>query len=510
MRVGIDLGTTNTVVSYIDDNGIWNVLRFRQSGRDGEPAFLPSCLAVKDGSIIVGQPAILHAIEHPDDFLGDTKYDMGDPDKRYNVGGMQLDPVHSAEYILREAYRELKRQFPHETSFNAFVTVPARLGNEGRQATKAALRAAGFETASECLTDEPIAAAIAYSTMLDRDRLVLVVDIGGGTFDLSLLKTSILGSALHPDRLEPVAWDSDLHLGGNDVDDLLVRLMTRKFIEDGGRDLYAPRGTIFARKEETRAAALIRAQTFQLKTQLYAEGSTMASISLPDLLDGRSLDFTITREAYMHEMRELTMRFSQVLQNVFSGSGYVTANVDHVLVVGGMAHEICLAELLDVMFGKENLIIPEDSMFLVSKGAAICNSNQRLHIENKAYSSIGLLKNGRKEVVPIITEGTAVHAGDVFEAEISPEQSDATSINIELVEYRGEFDPETCTTILRKTLPLAADTRPGSIFSQLLRRPLMPRLQFDAIFSEDKILQITVTQEDGSKRNLDVRLGGRN
>lgn len=510
MKVGIDLGTTNTVVSYIDDNGIWNLLPFRQCGRDGEPAFLPSCLAVRDGRVIVGQPAILHAVEHPDDFIGNTKYDMGDPDKRYNVCGMELDPVHCAEYILHEAYLELRRQFPSERTFNAFVTVPARLGNEGRQATKEALRAAGFETGMECLTDEPIAAAIAYSTMLDKDRLVLVVDIGGGTFDLSLMKTSILGTALHPDRLEPVAWDSDLHLGGNDVDELLVRLMTRKFVQDGGRDLYAPRGTIFASKEETRAAALIRAQTFQLKSQLYAEGSAMASVVLPELLDGKTLDFTITREEYMHEMRELTTRFSRCLQNVFSGSGYVPANVDHVLVVGGMAHEICLAELLDVMFGRENLIIPMDSMFLVSKGAAICNSNQRLHIENKAYSSIGLLKNGRTSVVPIITEGTAVHTGDVFAAEVQPEQEGATSINIELVEYRGEFDPRTCTTILRRTLPLAADGKPGGLFRQLLRKPSLPKLQFDAVFTEDKILQIVVTQTDGTKRDLDVRLGGRN
>lgn len=509
MRIGIDLGTTNTVVSYIDDNGIWKVLQFRQCGRDGEPAFLPSCIAVRDGNILVGQPALLHAVEHPDEFLGDTKYDISDPDKRYNVGGLSLDPVKSAELVLREVYRELQRQFPQEQHFNAFVTVPARLGNEGRQATKSALRAAGFETANECLTDEPIAAAIAYSTRLDQDRLVLVVDIGGGTFDLSLMKTSIIGSAVHPDRLEPVAWDSDLHLGGNDVDDLLVRLMTKKFRKDGGPDLYAPPGTVFPRVEETRAAAFIRAQTFQLKAQLYAPGATMASVYVPDLLDGVSLDFLITREEYMQEMRGLTQRFSECLQGVFSTSEYVPANVDHVLVVGGMAHEICLAELLDVMFGKENVIIPEDSMYLISKGAAVCNSNQHLHIENKAYSSIGLLRNGRKDVVPIITEGTAVHAGDVFHAEISPELEKATSIGIELVEYRGKFHRDACTTILRCNLPLSGEYQTKSLIYQLLHKPGTPKLRFDAIFTEDKILQIMVTQEDGSVRALDVRLGGR-
>ena len=510
MRVGIDLGTTNTVVSYIDENGIWKLLHFDQCGRSSEPAFLPSCVAVRNGSVIVGQPAVMHGMEYPDDFISDTKYDMGDPDKHYNVGGLSLNPGMCAEYILREVWHELSRKFPQERSFQAFVTVPARFGNEARQATKAALRAAGFETASECLTDEPIAAAIAYSTRLDKDKLVLVADIGGGTFDLSLLKTSIVGGAVHPDRLEPVAWDSDLHLGGNDVDELLLRLLTRKFIEDGGCDLYAPAGTVFARAEETRAAAILRAQTLQIKSQLYTEDMTMASVSLPDLLDGKSLDFTLTREVYMHEMRELTMRFSRCLQNVFAGSRYTAGDVDHVLVVGGMAHEICLCELLMRMFGRERLIVPEDPMFLVSKGAAVCNSNQRIHIENKAYSSIGILKKGRTAVVPIIEEGSPVRTGDVFRAELQPEQEGATTVSIELVEYRGRFDPRSCTTILRASVPLADSIPQSGFLHQLLRRPVLPRLKFDAVFTEDKLLQITVTQTDGTRHNLDVRLGGRN
>ena len=510
MRVGIDLGTTNTVVSYIDENGIWKLMRFEQCGRDSDPAFLPSCIAVKNGSVIVGQPALLHGMEHPDDFIADTKYDMGDPEKHYHVGGLSLDPGDCAECILREVWHELSRQFPQERSFQAFVTVPARFGNEARQATKAALRAAGFETGEEALTDEPIAAAIAYSTRLDRDRLVLVVDIGGGTFDLSLLKTSIVGAAVHPDRLEPVSLDSDLHLGGNDVDELLVRMMTRQFAEETGHDLYAPPGTIFARAEETRAAALIRAQAFQLKTQLYTEDTPLASVYLPDLLDGESLSFTLTREVYRHEMRELTTRFSRTLQNVFAGTGYAVSDVDHVLVVGGMAHEICLRDLLTRMFGRERLIVPDDSMFLVCRGAAVCNSNQRIHIENKAYSSIGILKKGRTAVVPIIAEGAAVHLGDVFRAELQPEQEGATSIGIELVEYRGTFDPATCSTILRANIPLADSMPQNGLLRQLLRRPAMPKLKFEAVFTEDKILQMTVTQTDGTRHALDVRLGGRN
>ncbi len=226
MRVGIDLGTTNTLVSYVDENGTWKLLKFEHSGRRENPYFLPSCLAIKNGSIIVGQPAIDYCLEHPDLFLSNTKYDMGKTGTVYHLENYAITPQEAAQHILNEVYKELTFQFPRETTFNAFVTVPARFGNEARQTTKAALISSNFETDESCLTDEPIAAAVAYSSMLTEDNLVLVVDIGGGTFDLSLLKTSMIGSVV-TNRLEPVAWNGELRLGGNDVDEILIKKMAQ-------------------------------------------------------------------------------------------------------------------------------------------------------------------------------------------------------------------------------------------------------------------------------------------
>ena len=511
MRIGIDLGTTNTVASYIDENGIWKLLEFRKSGSTENPCFLPSCVAVENGVIIVGQPAIDHGLEHPDEFVSNTKYDMGRADRKYTIGGITLTPVQAAEYILKEVYNELYSQFPGESSFNAFVTVPARFRTEARAATKEALRNSGFQTDENCLTDEPIAAAVAYSTRLDSDKLVLVVDIGGGTYDLSLLKTTIVGAANTSSRLEPVGWDGDLHLGGNDVDELLVKRMTAAFISNGGKDLYAKPGSVFPTQEETRAAAMIRSMTLDLKKQLYAPGSEKASVFVPALLDGKDLDFTITRGEYESSMGETAVKMTRCLENIFVGSGYNRGAVDHVLVVGGMAHEVCLLRILEQMFGKERLIVPEDSMLLVSKGAAICNSNLRLHIENKAYTSVGLLSRSGQDVQPIIKEGESVKSGTMEPVYISPESADATGIEIKLVEYRGQFQPGNYTVVLSEIIQLAESGKSsGGLIGKLLGKKKLPKLKMTAEFTEDKLLRISVEQSDGRITDLSLRLGGKN
>ncbi len=506
MRVGIDLGTTNTVVGYIDENGIFKILQFR-SGRTGAPQFLPSCVAVRNDGWLVGQPAVAHGLNHPEECVSNTKYDMGNENKIWHIGSRRLNARKAAEIILKEVYLELSRQFPNEKTFNAFVTVPARFGSEARQATKDALHAAGFETENACLTDEPIAAAIAYSSVLDGDKLVLVVDIGGGTFDLSLMKATIVGSSVHPGRLEPVAWGGDLHLGGNDVDEILIKLMAKSFQQESGKNLYAEAGTIFARKEETRAAALLRTQAIRLKSQLYEGSAGQASISLADLLDGHTFRFQISKENYLEAMSPLAEKFSDCLLNLFAGSGYSAADVNHVLVVGGMAHEPCLLDILYQLFGRQNVIVPEDSMLLVAKGAAICNSNQRLHVENKAYTSIGLLEHNRTSVKPLICQGDVIRTGKIFEAVLSPSTAEATAMRIELVEYQGEFHPDTCTPILCETIQLTA-LKQDTLFHRLFHRSAVPKLKLQANFTEDKILQLKVIQADKNERMLDVRLGG--
>ncbi|MBQ7989893.1 MAG: Hsp70 family protein [Oscillospiraceae bacterium] len=498
MRVGIDLGTTNTVASYIDENGIWNCLEFRQ-GREDEKRFLPSVVAAENGRICVGAAALDAAMRSPGDVIYDAKANMPTPGKEYFIGGISITAQEASTQILREVYRELKDRFPSEKSFNAFVTVPTGFMTEARIATKTALRNAGFETNEDCLTDEPIAAAVSYSTRLDGDRLVLVVDMGGGTFDLSLLKTSIIGASVGADRLEPVGHGRDMHLGGNDVDDLLVHAMSLKFIEDGGTDLDLPLSAVYHDRELAAAVRRMRELTLDIKKQLYS--GDRAFVFVRDLYGGADLDFSITQAEYAMLMTDLAARYKRCIDNTFVGIGYTVSDVDHVIMAGGMAHETVLLGLLSSMFGRDRIIIPDDAMYMVSKGAAICNSDIRLRVENRSYTTIGLLRDSGRGVEVLIREGEIIRTGQILTAEITPASKDATAINIQIAEFTGEFDPSRYTVILSGNVP---------VMHRKISLPFMGKhpIILKARFSEDKILSVTVIQGKRKDR-LDVRLGGK-
>ncbi|MCM1507905.1 MAG: Hsp70 family protein [Ruminococcus flavefaciens] len=512
MRVGIDLGTTNTVVSYIDDNGMWVPLEFKRNGSDENPYFLPSCVAVADGFKVVGRAAVNYGRKYPDRLLKDTKYSIGEYEKSYSVGGMTLTPLDVAQYILTEVRSELASQFPSENSFNAFVTVPARFKEPARHATRTALKNAGFELNESCLTDEPISAAIAYSSHLAKDKIVLVVDIGGGTFDLALIKTAIVGAVTNPNNIEPLSWGGELHLGGNDVDEVLVRDITEQIMKETGKYLYVSAGAILGTQEETHAADIIRTLPFQIKQQLYNEGTTEAHVFVPELLRGYNLSYTVTREKYRQLIFSISEKMSNHIDNIFVTAPCSMGDVDHVLVVGGMAHEICLQEILEAKFGKDKIIIPQDAMMLVSRGAAICNSNMNIHVENRAYSSIGLLEAEGKSVSVIIKEGDAVKHGKVFEASAEASDANATSVRIRLVEYRGNFSPDNYNIIFEDEVILNNNnTRTfgfnlKNIVKSVLKHEVLPKIDINIEFTEDKILVINVTQSDGTVTTLDHRL----
>ena len=202
-------------------------------------------------------------------------------------------------------------------------------------------------------------------------------------------------------------------------------------------------------------------------------------------------------------MNELASKMVSSIDEIFLKTSYSSGDVDHVLVVGGMAHEICLKKILEGLFGENRLIIPEDSMYLVSKGAAISNSNLRVHVENKAYTSIGLLKHTGTDVDVIIEEGSTVETGRVFRAELYPAAENATAMEIKLVEFTGRFSPDTSTVILCDTVQLAENAKEWSLF----KKKHKPKLLLNIVFTEDKLLKITVEQPNGDVVNLSLRLG---
>lgn len=496
MNVGIDLGTTNTLACYVNSAGEIVKIKFR-NGRTENKYLLPSCIAVMpDGKILTGQPAVDKKTESPGLVLYNTKYYM-EENKSWTVGRVSVTAEKAAEYILKEVYEELSVQFPDEKSFSAFVTVPARFDSQApRIATKKALQRAGFcINEKNSVIDEPISAAVAYSKYLTGKDTLLVVDIGGGTFDLSLIHSKIVGTSASVNRIIPIGWDGDLHLGGNTVDEVLLKLMCRKIKEDGEYDLSAQPDDMRYSAEQSSAAAILRNYIEPLKKQLYSQDSDDAEVYIDELLPDYDFDFTISREEYENAMQPVTERMKNIIQRLYKKNPVSMEQTDKILVVGGMAHECCLLKLLEDFFGKEKILIPEDSMYLVARGAAICSSNIQVHVDNVAYTSIGVLIKNRKDVDVIIHEGDIVDENFAVSRKYSTVNNNAWEINITVVEFKGKFSPHSYTVLVNKVFPL----------KRHLFRKNEP-LEFDFRFTEDKILKIIVTQPDGTKNPLDVRL----
>lgn len=511
MKIGIDLGTTNTLVSYVDQAGSINRICFRNGDPDNR-CLLPSCVAFDDetNTFLVGQPAIEYqrlSGVGARRFIRDSKYEMGS-NKVWTVGTKTVNAEDVATLILKEVMCELKSQFPDESGFTAFVTVPARFETqEPRLATKSALERSGFLPAStgNTLTDEPIAAAIAYSKELQNAANILVVDFGGGTFDLSLIKSVMVGQAVSADRLEPIAWGGDKRLGGNDVDKVIFDIIADE-VACAGRNISVSlddASALIREKPEDVAAAVAVSNYIRspngLKSKLFSGESDEVMVYIAELFDGYTLKMSISRDQYIERMKPLSDRMKGCIEKMYSDFHVSPEKTDKVLVVGGMAHEPCLIGILSEMFGKDRLVIPADSMYMVSRGAAICNSDLKIHVENKAYSSIAVIVAGpdgkSRTLDVIVSEGMTITDDFAVTRKYKPNVDKARSLQLTFVEYKGQFSQQKCNAVYNCEIELNR---------QLKRDRQIVTVSY--AFNEDKIFLINTQQVDGTESRFSIRL----
>src|SRR5579872_6512049 len=242
--VGIDLGTTNSLVAYLDDAGQPSVI----PGEDGDK-LVPSVVTLtRQGDIVVGNQARAALIDEPDRTVYSIKRLMGrgaadvqdelnlfpfriaegsEAVIRIQLGERTFTPPEISAFILRQLKKNAET-FLAEPVNRAVITVPAYFNDAQRQATKDAGRIAGLEVLR--LVNEPTAAALAYGLDKRRDGIVAVYDLGGGTFDISILK-------LHEGIFEVLATNGDTHLGGDDIDNLLISIALKDISGDMKLDL---------------------------------------------------------------------------------------------------------------------------------------------------------------------------------------------------------------------------------------------------------------------------------
>ena len=346
--VGIDLGTTNSVVSVLEA---------------GEPVVIPNAEGArttpsivafsKSGEVLVGEVAKRQAITNPDRTFRSVKREMGKSWTSPDIDGKK----YTAQEISARTLMKLKRDaeaYLGDTVTDAVITVPAYWGDAERTATKEAGAIAGLNVLR--IINEPTAAALAYGLeKSSQDEIILVFDLGGGTFDVSVLE---IGDGVFEVR----STDGDKVLGGDDWDQRIIDWLTQQFKSAHGIDLAQDRMAVQRLKEAAEKAKIELSQTQQTQINLpfitaTAEGPL-------------HLDEQLTRSKFQEMTADLVERCRVKFDSVIKDAGLTTAQINHVILVGGSTRMPAVQDLVQSLTGKEpNKSVNPDEV--VAVGAAI-------------------------------------------------------------------------------------------------------------------------------------------
>ena len=346
--VGIDLGTTNSVVSVLEA---------------GEPVVIPNAEGSRTtpsvvgfsrgGEILVGEVAKRQAITNPDRTVRSVKRHMGAKDWDIDVDGKRWTPQEVSAQILAKLKRDAESYLGDNVT-QAVVTVPAYFDDAQRQATKEAGQIAGLEVLR--IINEPTAAALAYGLDKQHDQTILVFDLGGGTFDVSLLE---IGEGV----FEVKATHGDTQLGGDDWDQRVIDWMVKEFKNNYGIDLAADRMALQRLKEAAEKAKIELSQVSE------------ATINLPFISAGAEgplhLEMKLTRGEFERMTDDLVRRCREPFELAVKDWGKGIEKVDHVILVGGSTRMPMIQELVrELTGGKEphKGVNPDE---VVAVGAAI-------------------------------------------------------------------------------------------------------------------------------------------
>ncbi len=346
--VGIDLGTTNSLVAYMEGDRPVVI-----PGDDGAN-LVPSIVALDPkGKIVVGNAARKHLIATPERAVYSVKRLMGRgiedvqeelklfpfrlaPDAkpgeilRIKLGEKYYTPPEISAFILRQLKQNAERFFGTPVT-KAVITVPAYFNDAQRQATKDAGRIAGLEVLR--LVNEPTAASLAYGLDKKRDGIVAVYDLGGGTFDISVLK-------LHEGIFEVIATNGDTHLGGDDIDNLLITIALDDIQGDLGLDL----------RRNAEAVQAIRKAVIDAKIALSASERTALEVELPE---GKHYRREITRAQFEQLIEPIVQRTVGPCKQALKDAGLRPEQIDEVVLVGGSTRIPRVRQVVRELFQRE-------------------------------------------------------------------------------------------------------------------------------------------------------------
>ena len=344
--IGIDLGTTNSCVAVME--GGKPVVIPNQEGSRTTPSVVAF---TKTGERLVGEPAKRQAVTNADRTISSIKRHMG-TDYRVNIDGKNYTPQEISAMILQKLKADAEAYLGEKVS-EAVITVPAYFNDAQRQATKDAGKIAGLEV--KRIINERTAAALAYGLDNEKEQKIMVYDLGGGTFDVSLIE---IGDGV----IEVLSTNGDTHLGGDDFDNRITQWLVDEFKKAEGVDLSGDKMAMQRLKEAAEKA----------KKELST--ATTTNINLPFITatqDGpKHLDMNLTRAKFDELTHDLIERTAVPVQNALRDGGVTTSELGKVLLVGGSTRMLAAQEKVKQMTGKEpNKSLNPDEC--VAIGAAI-------------------------------------------------------------------------------------------------------------------------------------------
>ena len=344
--IGIDLGTTNSVVAVME-GGKPTVIANAEGSRT-----TPSIVGFsKTGERLVGQLAKRQAILNPDKTVASIKRHMGE-DYKVNIDGKDYTPQEISAMILRKLADDASAYLGEKVT-SAVITVPAYFNDAQRQATKDAGKIAGLDVLR--IVNEPTAAALAYGLEKEKSEKVLVFDLGGGTFDVSILE---IGDGVH----EVLSTSGDTHLGGDDFDQKIMDWMCDEFKKQEGIDL----------RNDKQAMQRVKEAAEKAKCELSSVMET--NINLPfitaDANGPKHLDLNLTRAKFEDLSRDLLNRCKTPVENALKDAGVTKSDINEVVLVGGSSRIPAVQQLVKEYTGKDpNQSVNPDEV--VAVGAAI-------------------------------------------------------------------------------------------------------------------------------------------
>lgn len=479
--IGIDLGTTNSVVAVME-GGEPEVVNNSEGGRT-----TPSVVAfTKDGNRLVGQVAKRQAVTNPENTFYSVKRFMGrrfdevseeisqapykvekasNGDVRINADGKKYSPPEIAAMILQKLKQSAEDYLGQDVS-KAVITVPAYFNDAQRQATKDAGKIAGLEVMR--IVNEPTAAALAYGLDKKSDEVIAVFDFGGGTFDISVLE---VGEGI----VEVKSTNGDTHLGGDDVDDVLIDWIIEEFKKDQGIDLKTDKMALQRLKESAEKAKIELSNTMETEINL--------PFITADQTGPKHLVMKLTRSKFEALAEPVLKRLMPPVEKAIKDAGLEPKSINELVLVGGSTRIPKVQEMVKEYFGKEpNKSVNPDEV--VGIGAAV---------------QAGVLSGEKKDILLLdvtpLTLGIET-LGGVF-TEMIPRNTTIPTRKSEIFSTASDNQTSVEVHVLQGERPMAADNKTLGKF-HLVGIPPAPRgvPQVEVTFDIDANGIVNVSAKD--------------